>query len=78
MFDVDLVQALLISCHGPPPAQAVQGEEAGIISKVMEEAGQGSGQDGDCDRGATPPVQIGEKRLIRGCGGEVASTDSRP
>ena len=69
MFDVDLVQALPISCHGPPSLQAVQGEEAGVISEVMEEAGQGSRQDGDHDGGATPPVKIGEKRLIWGCGG---------
>ena len=69
MFDVDLVQALLASCHAPPPpsAQAVQGEEASIISEVVEETGQGLEQDGDC--GAMPSVKIGEKRLIQGCGG---------
>ena len=53
----------------PPPVEAVQGEEAGIVAEVMEEAGQGSGQDGDHDRGVTPPELIGEKRLVRGRGG---------
>ena len=68
-FDVDLVQALLVSCRGPAPVQAVQREEAGIVSEVMEETGQGLGQDGDRYRRATPPVKIGEKMLIWGCGG---------
>ena len=45
------------------------GEEAGIIPEVMEEGAQGSGQDRDCDCGATTPVKVGEKMLIRGCGG---------
>ena len=53
----------------PPSAQAVKGEEASIIYKVVEEGGQVSGQDGDHDHGAMLPVKIGEKSLIRGCGG---------
>ena len=43
----------------PPSAQAVEGEEAGIIPKVMDEGGQGSEQDGDSDWGGTPQVKIG-------------------
>ena len=69
MFDVDLVQALPISCHDPPSVQAVQGEAAGVISEVVKEAGQGTEQDGDHDRGVTPPVKVGEKMLIWGRGG---------
>ena len=69
MVGVDLVQALPVSCHGPPSVQAMQGEEASVISEIMEEASQGLRQDGDRDHGATPPVKIGEKRLIRRCGG---------
>ena len=44
-------------------------EEARFVTKVVKEAGQGSGQDRDRDHGATSPVQIGEKKLIRGRGG---------
>ena len=54
MFDVDLVQALPVSLHGPTSAQAMNGEEAGVVSKVVEEGIHSSGQDGDCDHGATP------------------------
>ena len=69
MFDVDLVQALPVSCHGPTSVQAVHGEEAGVISEVMEETDHGLRQDGDRDHRATPLVKIGEKWLIRGHGG---------
>ena len=31
----------------PPSVQAVQGEEASVVSEVVQESGQGSGQDGD-------------------------------
>ena len=47
MFDVNVDQALLISCCGPPSALAVQEEEASIVSEVVEEGGQG------CDRMGT-------------------------
>ena len=53
----------------PPPVEAVQGEEASIITEVMEEAGQVSGQERDWDHGATPPELVGEKQLVRGGGG---------
>ena len=69
MLDVDLVQALVVSSHGSPPAEAVQVEEASIIAEMMEEAGQGSGQERDCDHGATPPELVVEKRLVQGHGG---------
>ena len=52
-FDVDLVQALTVSRRGSPSVHAVKGEEAGVVFKVVEEGGQGSGQDGDSDCGAT-------------------------
>ena len=50
----------------PPLAEAVQGEEAGTVAEVMEEAVQGSGQERDCDHGATPLELVGEKQLVRG------------
>ena len=49
----------------------MEGEEASVIPEVMEEGGQGSGQDGDCNRGATPLVKVGEKRLVHRGNGAV-------
>ena len=71
MLDVDLIQALAVRSRAPPPppAEAVQGEKTGIIAKVMEEAGQGSGQERDCEHGATPLELVGEKQLVWGPGG---------
>ena len=44
----------------------MQGEEAGVIAEVMEDAGRGSGQERDHDHGATPPELVGEHQLVRG------------
>ena len=51
---MELVQALPVSCCGPPSVSAVEGEEAGAIPEVKEEGGQCSGQDGNSDHDATP------------------------
>ena len=54
----------------PPLHRVCRENGASIITEVVEEAGQGSGQGGDHDHGEMPPVKGSEKRLMRGCCGE--------
>ena len=35
MLDIDLVKTMPVRSHGPSPVEAVQGEEAGIMTEVM-------------------------------------------